>query len=358
MAVAIAGPAANIIFATIVFALVAAIGYTIQTTPARIILASEMEAGSSLEVTPLPNPADVAGLNSGDTILALGGRVIRDYADIQDVVGTNPDTPLALKYQRDGQVYETTITPRLDRSSGAGKIGVYSWVTPTIATVAEGSAAALAGLRSGDTIVSAIGQPIRHSMDLYTILSQKPEKMDLILDRGGEQVATTAILGWDDESGQGLGVSFVTSEREVKVPGFFPALGAGFDEMKSTVVMTVKGLGLLFRGVELFSALSGPARITWMVGKATTESVRQSGAAGLVQVFNFLAFLSVGLFIMNLLPIPALDGGLLIIFIVELFRRRPLKAKTIMRLQLIGTVFIFSIFILATLGDILFFTKL
>lgn len=372
--VALSGPIANIIFATIVFSIVAAVGYTVYTTPAKIILVSELEShskasnylnnektgdGTGAGDQAAQNAADIAGLQSGDVILSLAGKPVHDYADLQMIVGSNPGKPLSVEFERQGKTYLATITPRLDPETGTGKIGVYSWVEPIISTVTQGSAASIAGLAPLDRIVSFSDKSVQHSMDVYSALSDRPERVKIIYERAGARIDTEAVLSWEGSSERsGLGIGFASIKKVIRTYGATAILQSGFKETASTISMTVKGLGTLFRGTKVFSALSGPARITWMVGRTTTESVKQEGPAGLVHVFNFLAFLSVGLFIMNLLPIPALDGGLILMFIMELVRKKPLKARTIMKFQFAGTAFILALFALATFGDILFFTKM
>ncbi|MDH7483252.1 MAG: site-2 protease family protein, partial [Spirochaetales bacterium] len=103
--------------------------------------------------------------------------------------------------------------------------------------------------------------------------------------------------------------------------------------------------------------VSGPARITYLIGNVTTQSLRNEGLAGLVQVLSFLAFLSVGLAIMNLLPLPVLDGGLILVFLVEIMRRRPLAAASMYRYQFIGAIIVLALFFMVTMSDILFFLK-
>jgi len=129
----------------------------------------------------------------------------------------------------------------------------------------------------------------------------------------------------------------------------------GVNETISTFSLTIKSIGLLFRGVNVFKAVSGPARITYIIGSAASEQIKADGLAGLVPVFSFLAFLSVSLAIMNLLPLPVLDGGLILVFIIELFRRKPLTAKSLYRYQFIGAAFVLVLFFVATMSDIFFF---
>ncbi len=358
--VALAGPAANIVFAVIVFSLVAAIGYTTQTTPARIILASEY----SFDTTPTAvvpsdlNPADEAGMKSGDIVLSMAGKAVLDYTDIQSVISTSPGKRLPVVLQRQGSIIETSIVPRLDKSSGAGRIGIYSWIEPIIASVETGSAAALAGLAVGDVVTAMNAIPVHNSLDLVAAINGKPEKVTVAYMRGDTPMETKMILSWSASGESNFGVGFRTNSRTIRSANLASAIVDGVKETWNTSVLTLKSIGLLFNGVDVLKAISGPARITWMVGKATQDSVSQSGMAGLVQAFNFLAFLSVGLFIMNLLPIPALDGGMILMFLAELARKRPLKAKTILRFQYAGSAMILVLFLVATLSDILFFTKL
>jgi regulator of sigma E protease len=358
--VALAGPIANIVFAVIVFSLVAAIGYTIRTTPAKIILASQY----SFDTTPAasapstPNPADEAGLKTGDLILSIAGKPVLDYSDIQNVISTSPGKSLPILVEREGRRIETAVVPRLDKSSGAGRIGIYSWIEPIVSSVEAGSAAALAGLAPGDILTSLNARAIGNSLDIVAAIKEKPEKVTVSYTREGTVRETRMILSWAASGESNFGVGFRTDERTIRSANPASAIVDGAKETWNTCVLTLKSIGMLFSGVDVLKAISGPARITWMVGKATQDSVNQSGVAGLVQAFNFLAFLSVGLFIMNLLPIPALDGGLILMFIAEIARKRPLKAKTIIRFQYAGSAMILVLFLVATLSDILFFAKL
>jgi regulator of sigma E protease len=119
--------------------------------------------------------------------------------------------------------------------------------------------------------------------------------------------------------------------------------------------MYLKGLGSLFQGVNPLKALVGPLRITYMVGQEATEGIQNSATGGLAIPLNILAFLSIALFVMNLLPIPALDGGQILMFVIEGVRRRALRPIAIYRYQFIGATFILAIFVIATVGDLLFF---
>jgi regulator of sigma E protease len=163
------------------------------------------------------------------------------------------------------------------------------------------------------------------------------------------------VLSYDSASSP-LGLSFATITKEERAASVGKAFVQGWVESFEMIGLSVKGLGMLFRGVNLFKAISGPARITYLIGSATQASIASSGAAGLSTILSFLAFLSVSLFIMNLLPIPALDGGQILLSLAEIFRRKPLLTTTIYRFQFIGVAMILLLFFIATFSDILFFS--
>jgi regulator of sigma E protease len=121
------------------------------------------------------------------------------------------------------------------------------------------------------------------------------------------------------------------------------------------LVTTVKTFRLLFRGIDLSKAISGPARITWMAGQIATEGFGQSVADGLRAFGNFIAIISIALGVTNLLPLPILDGGLIVLFLIELLRRRPLHPKFVAAFQTVGVILIAGLMIFALVGDIFYF---
>jgi regulator of sigma E protease len=347
----LAGPLANIILAVILFTAVSLAGITVHTAPNRIVLVSD----SGLSDTSTRNPADLAGLRSGDRILSVGNARVRDYADLQEFIGLNPGKSLDLLVERDGAKLRIPVTPRLDKSSGQGIIGIYSWIDPLVETVEEGSAADLAGVKPQDRIESLSGKPIAKTIDLMAALKAHPERVELGVRRGAESLSLTLVLSYTKDGASSLGIGFAGISRVDRASGLPQALASGLGESWNTLTMTVKSLGLLFSGVDILKALSGPARITYYVGNAANESLRTQGLSGLPTILSFLAFLSISLFFMNLLPIPALDGGQIVLSLAEAAKRKPLRTKTVYRYQFVGAAFIAAIFIVATFGDILFF---
>jgi regulator of sigma E protease len=248
-----------------------------------------------------------------------------------------------------------TITPQLDKNTGAGRIGIYAWVDPVVRSVSAGSAAAIAGLRSGDRIIEADGRPVANTMDLFQALAAKPPKLPLTYERAGSQETATVVFVYDEKGSPNLGIGFAYDIYRSPSMGLGGALKKSVEETWSTITLTVKGFGLLFQGIKLRNAVAGPLRITYYIGTAATSGFELGVGAGVVSFFRFLAFLSVVLFLMNLVPIPAMDGGQIVLFVVEILRGKPVRSRLIWRLQIIGFSLLIGLSLFVTFSDVLFF---
>jgi regulator of sigma E protease len=301
--------------------------------------------------------ADGAGFLTGDAIVSIEGKDIRSFSDIQEAFALSAEQRLAVVLERDGRRIETTVTPQLDRETGAGRVGIYPWVDGEVESLTAGSPLRLAGLSAGDRIVAVDGVPVRHGIDLIRYLELKrPERPVLSYERSGVIAEATLVLSYAEGLAPDLGIGWRRTKLTIRSDNAFAALADGWNETIKTIAGTYRGLASLFKGVDVFRAVSGPARITWVVGQVATESFSTGMASGLTVSFNFLAILSIGLFAMNLLPIPLLDGGWILLFIAEALRGKAAKVKTVFRYQTIGIVAVAGLFLLSTIADILFFS--
>jgi regulator of sigma E protease len=352
MVILIAGPLANVILAIVLFIAVSLVGVTVQTAPNRIILASDVAVFSGAAAD---NPANAAGLKSGDVVVSIDGAPVLDYSDLQEAIGFNPGKRLTIAVRRGDETIALPITPRLDKSSGQGLIGIYAWIDPVVSRVDPQSAAGIAGIKPGDRITAVDGIPVDNSIGIAAALAGKPERATLTVLRSDSLIEEPLVLTYDANGQPNVGLDFVSVSHTEKASSFADAVSKGAAETWSTLALSVKGIGLLFSGVNVLKAVSGPARITYMVGNTAKESIKASGFGGIPTILSFLAFLSVSLFLMNLLPIPALDGGQLLLSVVEAAKRKPLHTKTIYRFQFVGTAMILALFFLAAFSDLLFF---
>ena len=346
-----AGPLANVVFAVLILTLIWWIGFNVHTDGNRIILASDYTMDSFTD-TP---PATRAGLKTGDRILAVNDTPINHFQDLLESVATAPRQEIVLTIEREGRRFQTSLTPELDLDTGAGRIGVYAWRDPVVDRVEPGQAASLAGLERGDRIIAAGGTAVRHTMNLYQQLKDRPATLPIRYLRDGTERQATLVLDYGEEGFADLGATFAVGVYPSQRVGLGGALRKGAEESWEIFTVTLKGFGLLFQGINLRKAVAGPLRIIYTVGSAATSGFSFGFAQGLVYYFRLLCWLSIVLFIINLLPIPGLDGGQILVFTLEAVRRKPLDPKVISRIQMIGFSFIVLLAVVVTFNDIFLF---
>jgi regulator of sigma E protease len=349
--VAASGPLANVLFAILVLTAIWWIGFRSYSDDNRIVLATDY----TLDHFASAPPATRAGLRTGDRVLSINGIPIKNFQELMETVSTSPDSTLRFTVERDGRRLELPVQTELDKNSGAGRIGVYSWRDPVVDRVQPGSSAAVAGLQRGDRLLSANGVPLAQIMDLSQILTGKPSQLRLRLQRGSSVLERTLVVRYSADQVPQLGLDFqVNSYRSPRL-GPAGALARGLKETWNTVALTVKGFGLLFRGVSLRHAVAGPLRITYYVGSVATSGFAMGVSQGLETYFRFLCLLSIVLFLMNLLPIPGLDGGQVLVFLIEVFRHKPTSPRIVARIQAVSYSLLIMVAVAVTASDILFF---
>lgn len=225
------------------------------------------------------------------------------------------------------------------------------------------SAAKEAGIQSGDTIIKIDGNNTEDFSDLIEQISTKPDQ-DIILTviRDGKELEFKVHTELDKKTGGGkIGIIARTEsleQKEKKPKWILPAVAEGFVETCKYSYLTVKGFFTLFKGVDLSETVSGPARIADMMGQAVKESFGASVKTGIVSTLSFMAVISISLGIMNLLPVPVLDGGLILFAFIELVFRRKLSPKILYYIQFVGIAFIAVMFVIGINGDIHYFINL
>ena len=346
--VCLAGPLFNLLFAVIVLSVIWGVGFEVQTLESRIVLASDVTSDTVF-------PADIAGLRTGDRIIEIDGRRTNFFHEVQENIAINPERMLPVTVEREGETISLYVTPDLDRSTGAGRIGVFFWTDPVVANVIPESDAAIAGLMPGDRIARINGETITHTIDFMRALEGPRRIMEIDYIRDGVERSTELVHSQAD--GPALGI--IWPRVQYRTPALSPiaAVAKGASEGWRTLTISLRSLSLLFRGINLTEAVSGPVRITYMVGNVATTGFGQSFATGLRSMMDFLALISIALCVMNLLPLPVLDGGQIILYIVEIIRRKPLNPRAIGVFQTVGVVLICGLMAFAIFGDILYLIR-
>ena len=345
-----AGPLFNIVFAALTFSLIWGIGFEYETMDSRITLDESAAAA--------PSPAQAAGVRSGDRVRAIDGVPIENFHDLRRIVSVNAEKPLRFEIERDGVPLTLVVEPLLRKESGAGYIGVMPWTEPLIAAVEEKSPAWNAGLRAGDRITRIEGVQIPNTSAISAVFAEGgelPALLHLEYLRGGESVAAELAVPEDEEASLGIrwqGLRYHTPRYSV-----WGAIRKGAEETAWMFVSTLRSFRLLFRGIDLTSSVSGPARIVWMAGEITSEGFGEGVGSGLRALLNFMAVISIALGVTNLLPLPVLDGGAILLFLAEAIRRRPLSPRVFSAFQTAGVILIAGLMLIAITGDILFFVR-
>lgn len=345
--IAFAGPFANYLTAVVSFAIISAIGSTYYTTENKIAPVYCYNAEDD-------SPAREAGLKMGDKIISINGIKTETFADIVKLVVPEAKEEVTLKIERNGEIITKSLKPKLDPSTGAGIIGFYSYVPVELSGVVESSMADIAGLKANDKIVKVNETPIQNTKDFYFALNKIEDKVaNFTIRRNGEELIKSINL-IRTENGIDLGIKIKLIKIDVPGTGLFKSIANGFIQTHNSIILTFKSLKLLFKGVDLKQAVSGPIRITHILGEVTEQGFKQSFLAGISDVLNFVSLISISLFIMNLLPIPILDGGLILFAFLEFILRREIKPIILYRVQFIGIAFISILFLFALWGDLWF----
>ncbi len=212
---------------------------------------------------------------------------------------------------------------------------------PVLGTVLEGKAAAEAGLQNGDRIVAIDGTPIDSWQAFVEKVQNVQQPLNVEYQRDGQNFSTTLTPVYDSSAQKSL-VGVMSAVTTVH-PGFVESVQLAFEREYTVLKMMISGIADLFMRRDS-SELAGPIGIVQMTG--------QFAQAGLVPLLNFTAFLSMNLGILNLFPIPALDGGHFVVLLIEAVRGKPMGEQALINIQKVGIALILLLMIIATKNDI------
>lgn len=221
-------------------------------------------------------------------------------------------------------------------------------------------AAQNAGLLTGDKIIK-INNKITQDFDdiIWEVSTHPDENLNVEVERNGEILHFIVHTELNKKTGSGqIGVAADMNNIITKhTPhyNFFTSIIQGTKEACKYVAVTIKGFGVLFKGIDIKNAVSGPAQITELLGSTVKNGFSSNVKLGFVSIFNLMSIISISLFIMNLLTLPILDGGLILVALIETFSHKKLKPKIQYYIQFIGIAFIAILFILAMTSDISYF---
>ena len=305
--------------------------------------------------------AAAAGLEFGDRILMVGDRLATDWetalVSMLDAMLDDGRVQLELEGD-DGWVRETTIDVGDDASrlTEPGMLfdglGFQPWQPPAeVGTVTEDGAAYAGGIQAGDRITAIDGEGIVTFGELQRIVRARPgETVTVDLIRGRAELSRQITLGSQEQDGEvtgllGVGISTVSADYwYVRKFAPFPAFGQSLERTWTSIGFTVRMLSRMVTGDVSIKNISGPINIAQYAGN--------SAAAGLNAFLNFLALVSISLGVLNLLPIPILDGGQIVYQSIEGLKGSPLSEKAQIFGQKVGILALLLLMSFAFYNDI------
>ena len=225
------------------------------------------------------------------------------------------------------------------------------------------SAARDAGMLTGDIIKTINGNRVNDFSDIFSYVSVCPdEDIVVTVERNEELLDFKVHTDFDKDQGIGkIGVSSSldsVDKRIVEPLKFFPAFFYGIKETCRLVFISFKTMKIIFMGTNLTKTVSGPARITTMLGNTVQTGFSEGAKTGFCYTLNFMALISISLFIINILPVPILDGGLILFSLIEFFTKKQISPKIQYYVQFIGLAFIGFLIVVGLFGDIQYFISL
>ena len=303
------------------------------------------------------------GIQSGDIITAINGKEVKYDNDvlktINDEAIQKASENITFTLNRNGKTLNITIpsVEMLKALSGERTLGLYFGNDLIIKNVIADSAASEAGLMVGDKIISINGMSANNIADFRPIvMDNASQKINITLLRNGEEITREAIPRPVTSKSIGtygsLGIEFDSTPIKVeRVEGIpFPkSIPEAFKETGNYIVSYLNGLKLLFTGkLSVRENLGGPVRIIQISSQVISVDIEYR----LRTILSFTATISLILFIMNLLPLPVVDGGMIVFSFIELIMRRPIDRKVLTKIQTIGAAFLITLAIFITINDI------
>jgi regulator of sigma E protease len=296
------------------------------------------------------SPAAVAGLVPGDSITSVAGRSVVYWGDISDATQLSEGAALPFEFVRGGERLTLRIVPILDDTVGLWTLGMEPAVSTEVGDVMKDSPAYRVGIRPGDIITSVEGQPVATWDDMVALIHANPGT-EIVLEwtregmlmRGRAVPKSEIVLDGDEVKKVGMiGILMPFARKKL-------SLGESVAEGFMRTWFTLQRIGLFV--FELFtrkvspSLIGGPAAIVQLAG----ESMKW----GPEFFLNFFGFLSVNLFVLNLIPLPPLDGGQLVFLAFEGVRRRPLSKMARLVFAQVGIIILVLAMVYVTFNDLM-----
>ncbi|OGW40006.1 MAG: RIP metalloprotease RseP [Nitrospirae bacterium RBG_13_39_12] len=336
------GPLFNLVFAFLIFIFIFLSG----------IPALYPDVGNVTE----SSPAAKAGLITGDKILEINGRAVDSWDEIINFMDENQGQNLLIKVRRGGNIIELSVTPvRKSGKSIFGEdkelwdIGISPLIYPVVGEVVKGGQAEKAGVEKGDIIANIDGNAIKTWEDMTAIIHGNPGKPLKFKIKRDNHVMEMTIAPVKTPVGDGKEIGLIgirpSGNDFIKKYSISEAVPLGAKKTWEMSVLTVVSIVKLIQRVIPADTIGGPILIVQMAGEQASR--------GLLDFILFMAIININLGIINLLPIPILDGGHILFLGIEAISKKPINEKVIAIAQRVGLAIILTIMVFALYNDII-----
>ncbi|SFV52239.1 Membrane-associated zinc metalloprotease [hydrothermal vent metagenome] len=347
-AIVIAGPLANLLFAIFLLIIVNFVGIQ-QLKP---IIGSV-----------IPNtPAFVAGLKDNDRIISINNHKITGVSNVlSEIINNIDEKSISIEVKKDNSLifnYQLFLPKGLFKNpkEDVFKILGFNFALPTLPPVINKivakSPAEVAGILVGDEIIKINQTEVKSWKYFVEIIQQNPNKLLKVLIKRNNKIININLTP-DSEAKVGVQVfvpkGFLDDYFVIEKKSFFDAIQSAVLRTYNLSITTLKFIGKMIMGNASIEHISGPVSIANYAG--------QSFNLGFVAFLSFLAMISISLGVLNLLPIPMLDGGHLLFYFIEIIKGSPVNDVFQILFQKVGLLFILSLMTIAVYNDVLLFIK-
>ena len=330
----IMGPVMNIALAVVVLAVVLAQGAEVPAYEDKSPLVGAVEKGSV---------AERAGLQRGDRLLTVAGDDVPTWRDVEVAVGTRANRDIPITFDRGGRTQSVTVRPTAQGKYQIGDIGVLPDVSPSVRSVVPGDPADRAGVKAADVVVAVDGERVIFARHLAEAISRNGgRQIELLIRRGADELRLPVTPEQRGDRGL-IGVSISEETRTFK-PGPLEAVRLSVEQNIASSGLIFRTLGGLFTGATSVRQLQGPVGIAQLSG--------ESAQAGWVSLLSLMAVISLNLGLLNLMPVPVLDGGHILIMALEGVARRDFSMQVKEKMLLAGFVVLMMLMVTVIYNDL------
>ncbi len=340
--IAIAGPTMNILLAVVLLTVVYMVHYEYPIY---------LDKAAVVQGVRKDSPAQQAGIQAGDRIIKIDGIVNPTWEQVQPKVWLSPNQALDVTVQRGNQVLQKTVTPKAVTSSEVGSVGWFPEEPVVVGRVDPSLPAAKAGIKEDDRIVSLDGKPVPSIESMIETLQQtKNQPVDLQVERSGQTLdfkLTPVLSQTEDPKEQRYRLGFVNKGvTKVSQLPFAQALSLSLEQNKKYSFMILELAKKMVQRKISMRAISGPIGIAQDAGYAAQQK-------GWTPLMELTAGISLNLGIFNLLPIPILDGGVILFLLIEGLMRRDISMNIKERVYQAAFVFLVLFAVMVIYNDLM-----